>query len=174
MSRAGRSRLLRPRPSCKACRVEAEKARYLIDPAPNKARAAAWYVRNRERGIANAKASAAANPERTRAAKDRYSAAHPEVRRATVQRRRVRLKAGVIENFRDLEIFERDGWTCQLCGGTIDPALRAPHQGSKSLDHIVPVSKGGSHTRDNVQAAHLRCNQIKSARVDHMPPEYRP
>jgi 5-methylcytosine-specific restriction endonuclease McrA len=42
--------------------------------------------------------------------------------------------------------------------------LRRPSPWSVSLDHIVPVSKGGTHTRDNVQAAHLRCNQAKGDR----------
>lgn len=35
------------------------------------------------------------------------------------------------------------------------------HPKSVSLDHVTPVSKGGSHTRDNTQATHLLCNQKK-------------
>jgi 5-methylcytosine-specific restriction endonuclease McrA len=30
-----------------------------------------------------------------------------------------------------------------------------------TLDHIVPISKGGSHIRSNVQLACLECNQAK-------------
>jgi 5-methylcytosine-specific restriction endonuclease McrA len=33
-----------------------------------------------------------------------------------------------------------------------------------SLDHIVPVSLGGTHTWANVQLAHLRCNVSKGNR----------
>ncbi len=146
---------LRPRPSCKACRVAYETSRYKTDPGPNKARAAAWYKVNRERGIANARASAEANPERARPSKDKWSAAHPDVRRAVTQRRRVRLRCGEVEKFTDTEIFDRDSWRCGICGQPIDPSFTAPHRMSKSLDHIIPVSRGGSHTRDNVQATHL-------------------
>jgi len=166
LSRAGRSRKLRPRPACKKCRVEAEKARYRTDPGPNKARAAAWYAANTERGRANARKSAAANPERVRAANRKRAAAHPEEGRSRVQRRRARLRNAETEVFTDLEIFERDGWMCGICGEPVDRSLKAPHARSVSLDHIIPVSKRGPHTRANVRATHLRCNQIKSAREE--------
>jgi 5-methylcytosine-specific restriction endonuclease McrA len=165
-SRAGRSRMLKPRPACKVCRVEAEKARYRQDPGPNKARAAAWYVQNRARAIANSRRSAQANPERARAAKDAWAAKNPEKRRANLQRRRARLRGGETEKFSDVEIFERDGWVCGICGEPIDRTLKAPDGMSVSLDHIIPVSKDGAHKRANVQAAHLQCNRIKSAALD--------
>lgn len=34
-----------------------------------------------------------------------------------------------------------------------------------SLDHIIPLSRGGHHTADNVQAAHLACNHRKGAKA---------
>jgi 5-methylcytosine-specific restriction endonuclease McrA len=33
-----------------------------------------------------------------------------------------------------------------------------------SLDHIVPLSCGGTHTRDNVRCSHLRCNLLRKNR----------
>lgn len=62
------------------------------------------------------------------------------------------------EKFIEREIFERDGWMCGICGKPINGTLKQPSRQRVSLDHIVPVSKGGSHTRSNVQAAHLSCN----------------
>ncbi|WP_420811833.1 HNH endonuclease [Kutzneria albida] len=47
---------------------------------------------------------------------------------------------------------------CGLCNEHIDYTLSWPNPGSPSLDHIVPLSRGGSHTYENVQAAHLGCN----------------
>lgn len=38
-------------------------------------------------------------------------------------------------------------------------------QKDKSIDHIRPLSKGGTHTWDNVQLAHLKCNIKKGNRV---------
>lgn len=67
--------------------------------------------------------------------------------------------------FNTLRVFERDRWTCQLCGcktpkrlkGTTDP--RAPE-----LDHIVPLGAGGPHLPENCQCACRRCNGAKAAR----------
>jgi hypothetical protein len=66
------------------------------------------------------------------------------------------------ELFSALEIFRRDRWKCQLCGirvlkskrGTPDP--RAPE-----LDHIIPLSRGGEHSRLNTQCACRKCNMAK-------------
>lgn len=62
-------------------------------------------------------------------------------------------------------VFDRDGWMCAACGNHIDPALQFPHPQSASVDHIVPLSKGGTHTYDNVQAMHLIGNLRKGARL---------
>lgn len=79
--------------------------------------------------------------------------------------RRARLRSGEVEKFSDLEIFERDGWICQLCLGPVDSSLPWPHRLSKSLDHIVPVVLGGGHTRLNTQLAHLSCNIRKGLKI---------
>lgn len=70
-----------------------------------------------------------------------------------------------VEDFKRIEIFQRDKWMCQLCG------KRAPKRlmGTDSLfaptiDHKVALSKGGDHTRQNVQCAHLICNIRKGDR----------
>jgi 5-methylcytosine-specific restriction endonuclease McrA len=78
-----------------------------------------------------------------------------------VQRPRARTRGAETEKFIDREIFE---WMCGICGKPIDRTLKHPSRQRVSLDHTVPVSKGGSHTRSNVQAAHLSCNQAKAAR----------
>lgn len=57
-----------------------------------------------------------------------------------------------------LVVFDRDGWLCGLCACPINRALQWPDPGSVSLDHIVPLARGGGHTYLNVQAAHLLCN----------------
>ena len=31
-----------------------------------------------------------------------------------------------------------------------------------SIDHIIPISKGGTHQWNNVQLAHRKCNRMKS------------
>jgi 5-methylcytosine-specific restriction endonuclease McrA len=53
------------------------------------------------------------------------------------------------------EVLRRDHHSCQYCGS-------GKHL---TLDHVIPVSKGGKHTWDNVVAACERCNQFKGDRT---------
>jgi 5-methylcytosine-specific restriction endonuclease McrA len=76
--------------------------------------------------------------------------------RAHERTRRHRIRAGSRqgENFTLFEIAERDGWCCHLCQRTVT-------RGEWSMDHLVPVSKGGSHSRENVALAHKSCNSLR-------------
>jgi 5-methylcytosine-specific restriction endonuclease McrA len=89
-----------------------------------------------------------------------------DARRDAYHRRRALIKgAATGEPVNLADIAERDGWRCGLCDEPIEPALEWPHPASKSLDHVVPLSKGGRHDPSNVQLAHLRCNTVKGARL---------
>jgi len=57
-----------------------------------------------------------------------------------------------------LVVFERDGWVCQLCFEPIDRDAPPRTSWSPTVDHIIPLVKGGTDTYDNVQAAHHWCN----------------
>lgn len=86
-------------------------------------------------------------------------------RRENHQRRRA-LKVGAsAERIINADVFERDGWSCGICREPVDPLAAWPDRMSASLDHILPLSKGGAHTYANVQLAHLGCNVEKGARV---------
>lgn len=77
-------------------------------------------------------------------------------------RQRARHHGVEYEPFDPREVFARDGWMCGICHEPIDPALQYPDHRSVSLDHIIPLSRGGGHTRDNTQPAHFICNSTKS------------
>lgn len=83
-----------------------------------------------------------------------------------VQRRRAQLRDVTVEIFSAREIYERDNWTCQLCGLPLDRGARAPDSMSPSIDHAIPLSRGGEHSRANTQAAHLGCNVRKGVRIE--------
>lgn len=51
-------------------------------------------------------------------------------------------------------VFLRDGAVCQYCG-----------RPAENVDHVIPRSKGGPHTWDNVVAACRRCNGHKENRL---------
>lgn len=78
--------------------------------------------------------------------------------------RRVRAAAGVAERFDPVDIYERDGWVCRLCGQGVDRDLAWPEARSASLDHRIPLAAYGAHSAENSQLAHLICNIIKGAR----------
>jgi 5-methylcytosine-specific restriction endonuclease McrA len=46
----------------------------------------------------------------------------------------------------------------------MDPALRGTHNMAISIDHVIPVSMGGTHDLANLAAAHRICNTKKSNR----------
>lgn len=66
------------------------------------------------------------------------------------------------EDIDHLTVFERDGWICQLCWTPIDPLIRFPDLRAASVDHVIPITCGGTHTYLNVQASHRYCNEAKS------------
>lgn len=96
---------------------------------------------------------------RTRA----WVAANRERASDSARRRRARKRGVAYEPINTLRVAERDGWICGICGGAIEPALRYPEPLSKSLDHALPLSRGGSHTYDNVRITHLVCNIRRNA-----------
>lgn len=81
------------------------------------------------------------------------------------KRRQDRKRTTQVEPIRNIDVFERDHWTCGLCSEAIDRSLSWPDPMCATLDYKVPLSEGGTHTWDNVQAAHARCNIQKGSSV---------
>ncbi len=84
-------------------------------------------------------------------------------------RKKDRYKGITVDNNITLKaLARRDNNTCQICGGTVDWDDKKTINGTvicgnnyPSIDHIVPISKGGLHKWDNVQLAHRICNTKK-------------
>lgn len=61
-------------------------------------------------------------------------------------------------------ILERNGFTCQLCGagaGDLDPFN--PNRNVRlHIDHIIPISQGGTNDKDNLRVLCSACNQSKA------------
>ena len=112
-----------------------------------------------------ARADRLARPDAFRAASAKWRRANPEVVSAMSSRRRARKAGNGVVSYKRQDIFERDGWICQLCMLTVDPNIRNPDPMSRSIDHIVPIVMGGPDSPDNVQLAHLRCNTSKGDRM---------
>lgn len=56
------------------------------------------------------------------------------------------------------KLAERDGAVCGLCSGPVDMALKGTDWLGPTVDHIVPLSLGGTDTMDNTQLTHRSCN----------------
>jgi len=54
------------------------------------------------------------------------------------------------------EVFIRDNYTCQYCG---------TRTRELTLDHVVPLHRGGKHTWENLVSACPRCNHRKGGRT---------
>lgn len=58
-------------------------------------------------------------------------------------------------------IKERDGFTCKQCGVSVQQESNLLLE----IDHIIPISKGGLTTEDNLQTLCWRCNRRKGAKI---------
>lgn len=55
---------------------------------------------------------------------------------------------------------------CGICGNPVDFSLKWPDPLSPTIDHIVPVAKGGHPSDiDNLQLSHAICNRTKSDKI---------
>lgn len=91
-----------------------------------------------------------------------YHAKRPEVAYKNTLAYRARKRGAFEEAVEPLVVFERDKWRCHLCG-------RKVSRRHASIDHVVPLSKGGAHSYANCKTAHLKCNMSKGAKVIGQP-----
>jgi len=94
-----------------------------------------------------------------RAATRRWELAHPNECRERARRRRAHLYNAPVREPIDLDmVYARDRAICSLCHQHVKRA-------EASVDHIVPLSKGGEHSYKNVALAHFICNVRKNNRL---------
>lgn len=65
-------------------------------------------------------------------------------------------------------VYKRFNGICQLCNKKTDVTDKRSNKIGKdypTVDHIIPLSKGGNHTWDNVQLAHNKCNARKCDKI---------
>ena len=83
-------------------------------------------------------------------------------RRERRARRRARQRGAYVEQVGLVYLCKRERWICQLCGRAVKRNAAVPHPLAPTTDHIVPISRGGAHSKLNTQLAHFRCNALKS------------
>lgn len=110
------------------------------------------------------------NAERLREAARTWASGNRDRRNEYQHRREARKLALDAERIDIERVWERDGWVCWICRAPVDPTKRFPDPSSRSIDHVIPLARGGAHTFANVATAHLRCNISKKDRLlSHLP-----
>ena len=95
------------------------------------------------------------NPDKRRAKENRYNRAHPEKVLQKNGRQRARRSNAPINDFTAAEwqeLKEQYDYRCVYCGEQFERLAR---------DHIIPLNKGGAHTKSNIVPACRRCNGRK-------------
>jgi 5-methylcytosine-specific restriction endonuclease McrA len=88
-------------------------------------------------------------------------------RRTKSKRRAVERGCKEARSIDPLKVFDRDGWRCQICLKQTPRKLRGTfHPRAPELDHVVPISKGGTHTWENLQCSCRDCNGRKGNKTN--------
>ncbi|MBR4687089.1 MAG: HNH endonuclease [Bacteroidales bacterium] len=86
---------------------------------------------------------------------------------------RIRTQQPNVDDIPLRALYDRDGGICQICGKPTSwedcswngDGIFLAGPTYPTHDHIVPLSKGGTHTWGNAQLAHFGCNTRKSAKL---------
>lgn len=143
------------RAQCKPCRSQRMKD---------------WYAANRERQAGRQAARREADPDKLRQQdRERYYRSKPK-RIALVEayghQRRAAMRASAYDDgITKIRLRKRDGDRCCYCEIVMDFAPgegRAFVPDRATIEHLVPISAGGTHTWDNVTLCCWQCNQRKN------------
>lgn len=144
------------RSDCKVCHLA--KNRLRRDPVANVSASKAWRAANAERYRANNARHYRAHIDDERTYRKEHRERYRALDHASVARRRG--NGGVFTADEWTALCERYGNICVACGAS----------GPLQVDHIVPTSKGGPNTIDNIQPLCGRCNKSKSDKtIDYRP-----
>lgn len=66
---------------------------------------------------------------------------------------------GTVNSLSISDLLKKQNYLCAICGKVMETYY------DRSIDHILPLSKGGRHTINNIQITHRHCNVIKGDRA---------
>ena len=135
-----------------------------------KAKRRAYYEANKESLYKKIREYQSKNKDKVAEWKKAYALRNPEIRRQAKRRRRAKEQSVLSESYTTDEVLALYGTDCFICSKPID--LTAPRQCGKPgwrhalhIDHLIPISRGGTDTLDNVRPTHGECNIHKSIKT---------
>lgn len=149
---------------CLGCSREKSRRYWEADPQTWRARQRRSYSRHRETRRQRNKRSREANLEAVRAydrarGRERYRR-NPAIRNVYTHRRRARLQNAAGEftasEWRQLKVQYNN--TC-LCCGAREPEVKL------TIDHVIPLARGGRNDIGNIQPLCLTCNLRKATKT---------
>lgn len=93
--------------------------------------------------------------------KEAYHSNRMKNGRIAKHKRKALIRGVYVERVNHIEVFMRDGWKCQICGKQLKKESKVPHLLAATLDHVIPLNRGGVHSRSNTQCACFMCNSLK-------------
>lgn len=144
------------RAACAACEIDEQKQRYEKDSERIKLRQREY----RKQNLHIVRAQEKAAYKRNRDKKIELAVKHSHVRRARIS------KVETDKGLTRLALRKRDGDRCHYCYRVMDFSRavgRKYHDLHATIEHLIPISQGGSHTFDNCVLACRSCNLTKNA-----------
>ena len=134
-----------------------------------------YKQKNKEHILKMNRAYVEANRQKVAEQKKQWKIDNPEKNlehnRKAERARRARLKNSITISYTESQVISTYGTNCNICGLEID--FNATRQVGKNgwqmalhIDHLIPISKGGSDTLENVRPTHGLCNLRKCANID--------
>lgn len=140
---------------CKDCNKEVSKLWYAVNKEKQNIYMREWYQKNIDSQKNSAKL---------------WRLENKDSKRESNRKRKVLLKGNNHSPYTDKQVIEIYGSVCHLCNIEID--MQASRQSGKpgwqmglQIDHVIPLSKGGDDSIDNVKPSHGICNLVKNNHV---------
>jgi 5-methylcytosine-specific restriction endonuclease McrA len=139
-----------------------QNQRYAENPNPQKARSKKARELKREYYLAYhkryGKAYRTKHPHKVAEKNRKWAEANPEKCREVQARRKAIKLQTAVERISFKQILRSANGICGICRQPFDLF-------GIEFDHIIPLARGGTHTTQNIQATHARCNRAKGCKL---------
>ena len=148
---------------CKSCKNKRNKEYH----QNNKEKIKEYYQNNKEKILEQRKEYRENNKEYYKEYKKEYRKNNPHKARETDRKRRALKQKNIHKPYTEDQVLKLYGTNCHICQEEINLSAsrstgaagwgRALH-----IDHVIPLSKGGPDSLDNVKPSHGLCNLQKN------------
>ena len=116
-----------------------------------------WWIENRDKSSIYHKRTRLNHPEKEALRQKIWREANPEMVREYCRRRMALRRKVTIGKVDILALLAEWDGSCGIC--------YLPVIGNYHIDHIIPLTKGGAHSQNNLQVTHPSCNMSKGNKI---------